>query len=82
MSALGPPPSKTLLIDPTGMNNAAWVEYFSTLYFTVISLQQRGTTAQRPVKGVYIGRPFFDTTLVKPIWYTGSNWILADGTVA
>lgn len=38
------------------------------------------TTANRPV-GPVQGQRFFDTTLGRPIWYDGANWILADGTV-
>ncbi len=38
-----------------------------------------GTTAQRPVKGLYLGRPYFDTTLGKPIWYKTAGWVDATG---
>jgi hypothetical protein len=43
-----------------------------------------GTTANRPVKGLYIGRPYFDTSLAagngKPIFYNGTAWVDAAGT--
>lgn len=58
-----------------------WIEFFSDTYFAITALQQSGTTANRPTKGLYIGRPYFDTTLTRPIWYTGTNWIRADGVV-
>lgn len=44
-----------------------------------------GPTANRPLGTVQvplaIGQTFFDTTLTRPIWWTGSKWIKADGTV-
>lgn len=38
-----------------------------------------GTTAQRP-SAVSPGAQFYDTTLGKPIWYSGSAWKDAAGT--
>ena len=44
--------------------------------------QTYGTTAARPTVGreAYFTQ-YFDTTLGKPIWWTGSNWIDAGGSV-
>ena len=39
------------------------------------------STALRPTQNLYIGLSIFDTTLKKPIWWNGSNWIDATGTV-
>ena len=39
-----------------------------------------GATAARPVKGLCPGVTFFDTTLNKPVWWTGSGWVDATGT--
>lgn len=38
-----------------------------------------GTTEQRPTSGNYVGRPYFDTTSGKPIWWNGSAWVDAAG---
>lgn len=38
-----------------------------------------GTTADRPTRGLWAGRPYFDTTLGKPIWYSGTGWVDATG---
>ena len=50
------------------------------------ALTRSGVTANRPTKGLYIGMPYFDTTLAagagKPIWYNGTIWVLSDGTAA
>ena len=40
-----------------------------------------GTTAQRPTTQIYEGFQWYDRTLGKPIWYDGTNWADADGTV-
>lgn len=37
------------------------------------------TGGSRPTKGLYNGKQFFDTTLNKPIWWTGSAWVDATG---
>lgn len=39
-----------------------------------------GTTAQRPTTDRYIGMPYYDTTLSKPVWWNGSVWKDAMGT--
>lgn len=39
-----------------------------------------GTTAGRPSTFLTAGMQFFDTTLGKPIWYDGTNWVDATGT--
>ncbi|AWI39527.1 hypothetical protein LpLQ80_02990 [Lactiplantibacillus plantarum] len=38
-----------------------------------------GDTASRPT-GISTGYQYFDTSLNKPIWYTGKNWVDATGT--
>lgn len=40
---------------------------------------QNGVTAGRPA-GI-TGAMYFDTTLNRPIWFDGTNWIEADGTI-
>jgi len=47
-----------------------------------IAIVRSGVTGSRPngsTIGLYVGFTYFDTTLVKPIWYTGSGWIDATG---
>jgi hypothetical protein len=49
----------------------AWTTFFSNAYQILLGITQSGTTAQRPVKFLYVGRMFFDTSLGargKPIW--------------
>jgi hypothetical protein len=67
------------------MLNKDWQEFFSSVYFSVTYLQQSGTTAERPTKGLYIGRPYYDTTLgyqicvnsVNPtVWHNGAGAVV------
>lgn len=59
-----------------------WQKFFSDVFDALLSLQSSGATADRPTKGLYPGRPYFDTTLGKPIWYSGSGWVDATGAAA
>lgn len=58
------------------------------LYFTQIdnftrasSTVRYGITSNRPAVGLVIGQQYFDTTLGIPIWYNGTKWVNASGTV-
>jgi hypothetical protein len=58
------------------------------LYFTSIdnftrssSVYRYGTTALRPAVGLTIGQQYFDTTLGIPVWYNGTKWVNASGTI-
>lgn len=45
-------------------------------------VSKQGTTRTRPTSGLYVGFVFFDTTLSKPIWWTGSKWVDSTGSNA
>lgn len=51
---------------------------------TIYMARKNGTTANRPVNGIYVGMSYFDTTLGKTIWCkaTGTTpiWVDATGT--
>jgi hypothetical protein len=57
--------------------------YFNLLdsYNAQASLIPSGTTADRPTQQLQTGQYYFDTTLGIPIWYNGTAWINASGTV-
>lgn len=51
-------------------------------YQAPVAIARSGNTAARPTSptfGLYSGFTYFDTTLTKPIWWTGSAWIDATG---
>ena len=56
--------------------------YFNSIDSAIITLAtpSAGTTAARPSTGLQVGQFYFDTTINRPIWWTGTNWINAAGT--
>jgi type II secretory pathway component PulK len=46
-----------------------------------LSTPSAGTTGSRPSTDLQIGQQYFDTTINRPIWWDGTNWINAAGTV-
>ena len=60
---------------------SGWAQFFNAVFTLLSGLTSSGTTANRPTKNLFLGRTYFDSTLNRPIWYTGTNWIRADGTV-
>lgn len=81
MPIINNPPHAQPLIENSGRSRVAWAEWFMQVFRICFSVQQSGTTADRPTKDLWVGRTYFDTTLNRPIWYTGTNWIRADGVV-
>jgi hypothetical protein len=78
------PPVKSLLpVSATGFASwpQPWASWFTQAWQILVAVSMSGTTANRPTALLWTGRPYFDTTLNRPIWYTGTNWIRADGTV-
>ncbi len=65
---------------------AAWAGWFSTAQNILTASSSSGATTARPTMNQYVGMPYFDTTLGKPIWLKtpgGSPvWVDATGTPA
>lgn len=68
-------------------NNALWMDSIHRLYMrdnngidNKIMTSQNGTTADRPTSNIR-GDIYYDTTINKPIWWNGSNWVDATGAV-
>ena len=78
---LSNPPIREAVQDADGNLSRAWVAWFDQVQRILFPAQQSGTTANRPTTNLWVGRFYMDTSLNRPIWYTGSNWIRADGTV-
>jgi hypothetical protein len=64
------------------------VQYALRLYFNQLdsynlatSIPASGVTADRPAQQLQVGQFYFDTTLGYPIWYDGTDWVDATGTV-
>jgi len=54
-------------------------EWLTLIWLSANALQESGATANRPTVRLWVGRPYFDTTLGMPIWYDGTNWVDATG---
>lgn len=64
-----------------------WRAWFSNLFIFVQALGTNGATVNRPVATttvpLWVGQPYFDQTLGKPIWIKSLNptvWVDATGT--
>jgi hypothetical protein len=91
---LRPPKAPNLPIAPIDyrqqyidqLNNALRL-YFNQIdnFSQAIAIPDSGTTANRPVnttkEPLAIGQYYFDTTIGRPIYWNGTNWINAAGTV-
>jgi hypothetical protein len=64
------------------VNNALRLYFAQIDNFTQSSaIPDSGITASRPTEQLQIGQQYFDTTINRPIWWNGTNWINAAGTV-
>lgn len=83
MSNLINQPPATAVDHKGGSISQGWAQFFSQVSTLLIALTLSGTTAQRPSSFLWMGRPYFDSTLGKPIWYTtGGVWVDATGAPA
>lgn len=60
--------------------NDSTSELYRDATLSKIPLIYAEETASRPTTDLVIGQCIFDTTLNKPIWYNGSNWVDSTGT--
>jgi len=77
----GPPPLNGALPvqDKRALWSQPWANWLMASFTMIFDVQNSGTTANRPTKGLYTGKPYFDTTLGKPIWYKTAGWVDATG---
>jgi hypothetical protein len=90
ITPLRPSKAPNLLVAPTEyqqryidqLNNALRLYFNQIDNFTQnVTVPPSGTTANRPTERLEVGQYYFDTTINRPIWYNGTNWINAAGTV-
>lgn len=81
--ALGPPPlsSSMSIAGMFAMWPKPWANWLTRAWQILSAAEEAGTTANRPTTQLWVPRPYFDTTLGLPIWWNGSNWIDASGSV-
>jgi len=84
-----PPKAPNLPIGPANYNQEYVNQLLNVLrlYFTQVdnfalstSTPNSGTTASRPTEFLLVGQFYYDTTLVKPIYWNGTVWKDSAGT--
>lgn len=83
MSLMNTPPIRTPFQDKNGIVAREWVNWTTQAYRVLVANTRSGTTAQRPTENLYIGMPYYDTTLgyeihihqVTPtvVWHNGAG---------
>lgn len=61
-----------------------WMNWATRIHNIARSLQESGTTANRPITLLWIGRRYYDTTLNKPVYVSAVNppvWRDAAGVI-
>ena len=87
MALINQPPTGTvdvLTVDANGKPtllapSSEWLTFFNAAYQVCNAASMSGTTVNRPTKLLWTGRPYFDTTIGKPIWYKTVGWVDATG---
>lgn len=77
------PPLDEPFYTPDSPISTVWTRWMNKLWIVGGSVDNSGTTVQRPAKNLFIGRPYFDTDLGKPIWLKSANpsvWVDSSGT--
>lgn len=76
------PPENEPFLTKDGAISPAWAIWLNKLWMVAGALDNSGTTANRPTTGLYVGRPYFDTTLGYRIWLESVRptvWVDATG---
>lgn len=85
MSALINSPPTTAVDSGAPFVNSEWRTFFVACFNILNAVTGSGTTLKRPTNFLYVGRPYFDTTLGKPIWLKSIGptvWVDATGAPA
>lgn len=83
---LAPIPINVPFVDANGYVTPQWLAWLNSINTWCVGNGQSGTTSQRPTgQSLFVGRPYFDTTLNLPIWVKQVSpsvvWINGAGTV-
>jgi len=54
---------------------AVWQNWLQLVQSFLANLTNSGPTSARPTSDLWVGQPFFDTTLKVPVWWDGSAWV-------
>lgn len=76
MALINQPPTTPLI---QGAAWPGWATFLNQAYVLLSGLTQSGSTVDRPIKGLYVGRPYWDSTIGIPIWFNGITWVDSTG---
>ena len=66
---------KGVMIDQDGNPLPVWYQWFALVGNVLVAMTASGTTANRPLKFLWVGRNYFNTTLGQMEWYNGTAWV-------
>lgn len=72
------------IYDREGRMHPSWAGWFTSAHQILQDTSASGPTTARPINALYVGKPFFDTTLGAPIHVKSVGptvWVNGIGTV-
>ena len=73
--AISQPPFQSTLVDADDRVQPPWAQWFSQLQPILQSVVASGPTSGRPTQNLYIGYPYFDTTIDQMVYWNGVIWV-------
>jgi hypothetical protein len=73
--AISQPPFQSTLVDADDRVQTPWAQWFSQLQPILQSVVASGPTSGRPTQNLYIGYPYFDTTIDQMVYWNGVIWV-------
>jgi len=73
--SISQPPFQSTLVDANDRVQTPWAQWFSQLQPVLQSVVASGPTSGRPTQNLYIGYPYFDTTIDQMVYWNGVIWV-------
>ena len=73
--AISQPPFQSTLVDADDRVQTPWAQWFSQLQPVLQSVVASGPTSGRPTQNLFIGYPYFDTTIDQMVYWNGVIWV-------
>lgn len=82
--SLSPAPTDTQIAEGSGPLKRTWQAWLASVQYWLGPMGAAGTTALRPTKSLFVGYPYFDTTLGYMVWIKQVSpsvvWVNGSGT--
>ena len=73
--AISQPPFQSTLVDADDRVQTPWAQWFSQLQPLLQAVVASGPTSGRPTQNLFIGYPYFDTTIDQMVYWNGVIWV-------